>query len=407
MFRKIVRIVTAISVALGMFMATSPALAHSEGDGNEVKGIIAAVDATASTVTITPQGGGMDVVLTVDAITLIKRNDKPATLADLQMGDKVEAKYNAVTLVASKIEAELDLSELEGVISALDSTAGTVTVTRQDSTTVTVTVNPTTLIKRNKKAATLADLQLGDKVEVKYNAMTLIASKIEAKLNLSELKGIITALDSAAGTVTVTRQDNTTVTVTVDASTLIKRNKKAATLADLQLGDKVEVKYNAVTLLASKIEAKLNLSELKGIITALDSAASTVTVTRKDGTTVTVTVDVNTLIKRNGKLATFADLQLGDKVEAKYNAVTLVASKIEAKLNLSELKGVISALDSAASIVTVTRKDGTTVTVTVDASALIKRNGKPATLADLQLGDKAEVKYNAVTLVASKIEAKH
>jgi hypothetical protein len=42
----------------------------------------------------------------VDASTVIKRHGTIATLADLQVGDRVDAKYNPLSMLAIKIEVE-------------------------------------------------------------------------------------------------------------------------------------------------------------------------------------------------------------------------------------------------------------------------------------------------------------
>jgi hypothetical protein len=148
----------------------------------EVDGTISAVDVGAGTVTVTPEKGGPDIVLKVDSTTVIKRNDTPATLADLQVNDRVEAKYNPVTILAVRIEVEMDLAEIEGSISAIDTGAGTVTITpKEGGPDVVLNVDSTTVIKRHGTTVTLADLQVGDRVEAKYDPLTMLAARIEVE----------------------------------------------------------------------------------------------------------------------------------------------------------------------------------------------------------------------------------
>ncbi len=101
-----------------------------------------------------------------------------------------------------------------------------------------------------------------------------------------KVKGTISAIDLIGSTVTVTpARGGADVTVTVDASTRITRNRRAAGLADLLVGDSVEVKYNPTTLVASKIEVKspgsgsTPTAEVKGTVTAVDPLLGTLTVT--------------------------------------------------------------------------------------------------------------------------------
>jgi hypothetical protein len=77
----------------------------SESEDAEVEGTVFAVDTTLGTVTITPQGGGPAIVLTVNASTEIEVNGDGGTLADIQMGMPISAEYNATTLLATQIEA--------------------------------------------------------------------------------------------------------------------------------------------------------------------------------------------------------------------------------------------------------------------------------------------------------------
>jgi O-acetylhomoserine/O-acetylserine sulfhydrylase-like pyridoxal-dependent enzyme len=95
------------------------------------------------------------------------------------------------------------------------------------------------------------------------------------------------------------------------------------------VGDKVDAKYNATTKLAIRILARYKVAELHGTIAAVDTTASTVTVTPKDGgADVVLNVDTSTVIRLNGHLVTLADLQAGDKVVALYNKPTLFALTI-------------------------------------------------------------------------------
>ena len=77
----------------------------SESEDAEVKGTVFAVDTTLGTVTITPQGGGPNIVLTVNASTEIEVNGDGGTLADIQVGMPISAEYDATTLLAAQVEA--------------------------------------------------------------------------------------------------------------------------------------------------------------------------------------------------------------------------------------------------------------------------------------------------------------
>lgn len=79
--------------------------AAGESEDAEVEGTAAAVDTTAGTVTVTPQDGGANITLTVNATTEIDVNGDGGSLADIQVGMPIKAEYDTANLLASEIEA--------------------------------------------------------------------------------------------------------------------------------------------------------------------------------------------------------------------------------------------------------------------------------------------------------------
>jgi Cu/Ag efflux protein CusF len=77
--------------------------AEHEEEEAVAEGPITAIDAVPGTVTV--DCCGTPVTLIVNASTKIRRDDEPATLSDLQIGDEVHAEYNTVTMIAKEIRA--------------------------------------------------------------------------------------------------------------------------------------------------------------------------------------------------------------------------------------------------------------------------------------------------------------
>ncbi len=168
------------------FAISLPALA--DRGAAKVKGTISAIDHTAGTFSVAPARGGADVNLSVDGRTVIKINKRHATFSDLSVGNFVETSYDPRTLIARKIEAKTTkpplpvLAKVEGWIASVDLTQGCVTITpKRGGAPVSVSATSATVIKLNGRSATLADLRTGDKAEAKYDPVTLVAVKIEAK----------------------------------------------------------------------------------------------------------------------------------------------------------------------------------------------------------------------------------
>lgn len=93
-------------------------------------------------------------------------------------------------------------------------------------------------------------------VTLSFTAPVLASGKGSGGAQQGELRveGSITAVNAAAGTVTIRTQSGASVTVTTNAATKIERNGVHATLAAFKIGDRGQARYAAGGL-ASKVEA--------------------------------------------------------------------------------------------------------------------------------------------------------
>jgi Cu/Ag efflux protein CusF len=148
----------------------------------------------------------------------------------------------------------------KGVVTAIDTTAGTVTIhDKKSDQDVTVSVTEMTRIHKNENEhATLADLAVGDKAAARYDTATMNAKRIQAKspkVKPAKVVGTISAIDADAQSVTIQPKKGDAVTVFVTADTKINRNDAPATFADLVVGDHAAAKYDPNTMQATKINA--------------------------------------------------------------------------------------------------------------------------------------------------------
>ncbi len=164
----------------------------------------------------------------------------------------------STTSVFAKKDHPKPNTHVRGTITALDTTAGTITIQdKKSGDVVTVTADESTRIhKNNNESATLADLAVGDKAHARYNQETLVAKRIQAKspkAELDKVHGTITAIDGP--NVTVAPKKGDPVTVVVTEATKVSRDDVAATLADLVVGDRANAKYDPNTMEATKLNA--------------------------------------------------------------------------------------------------------------------------------------------------------
>jgi hypothetical protein len=124
-----------------------------------------------------------------------------------------------------------------------------------------------------------------------------------------------TVNDVASDTFTVKQPDGTTRIVSVDSNTTYTLGKDAATKADLKSGLQVDVEGTATgdTFTASAVH--IVPSVLAGTVTA--KTAGELTISKRDGSTATITVDSSTTWSVVGVTnPTIADVKVGDMVFA-------------------------------------------------------------------------------------------
>ncbi len=381
------------------------------------RGGLAAIDPTLQSLSVSTPAGARDFLLT--PATLFVRNGHAATAADLTASDSllVHALVGATAEpVAADVEADgPEAAEVEGTISAVS--GGDVTITPEHGAAVTVHVNDSTLIRLHsaggETTGTLADLKTGLKAQAGFDPVSFLALRIEAEPaeggggggEPAHVEGTVGAVDGGAGTITINPRDGgAAVSLTTSTSTRITRNGAAATLADLKAGDQVAAEYDPATRIATRIEAESETehqpSEVEGQVTAV--SATSITIAPHSGDPVTLTLDATTVIYLNGQRAAAADVKVGDRAQAEYDAATKVAAKIaverETNQEPAEIEGQVTA--ASATSVTIAPHEGSPVTLTLNDSTRIIANDKPGTAADIKVGARAQALYDRTTLVA-------
>lgn len=168
--RHVLRIALGLAIVAALIVVGTGAItAQTPSSQLGVKGIISAIDKTATppTLTITPQRGS-NVTLKVDPSTVItKVGICNATIDDLATNDRALATYNNATMVASKIWVSPPLKQYHafvGIIQSKSDDSFNVTTKKGD---VAITVNCATKYKvPGANNATFDNFNVGDKVAV-------------------------------------------------------------------------------------------------------------------------------------------------------------------------------------------------------------------------------------------------
>lgn len=191
------------------------------------------------------------------ALMLVGCNDNPSSpgqAADQSISSLAKRTAGNPSIADSRSRrGRRDSLKVEGLITAVDTVAGTVTIGAR-----VIQTDSSTKIERNDRHVRLSAIQVGDKGEARL-AASGIAVKLEAEGNgggghgegENEIEGTVTAVDTSAGTLTI----GTTV-VPTNAQTRIERNHSNVPLSAIQVGDRAEARIPEGSTFASRVEAE-------------------------------------------------------------------------------------------------------------------------------------------------------
>jgi hypothetical protein len=198
---------------------------------------ITAIDGTKLSLK-TDDGWTRTIDVTTDT-TIMKAGQKIA-LGDLKVGDTIgfRQKKNAdgsYTIVAINVPTPTAAGEITAV------GADSLTIKLRDGTSKTITLTGTTKFTLGGKAGAKSDATVGTRIEVQGSTSGTTFTAITVHVNLANVAGEVTA--KGANTLTIKGRDGKTITIHVSSTTTFfgKGKAKAATLADIVVGDRVGV----------------------------------------------------------------------------------------------------------------------------------------------------------------------
>jgi uncharacterized protein DUF5666 len=411
---------TLAAVALAAF-AFVPAVAQAKGHAKgEVEGSLSSISLAAKTLTVQSRGG-QQTILKVDETSKLFRNGKRASLADLVVRDRIAAQFDRRTLRIDTAQARgPQLETTRGKFAAWNAAAKIIGVQTTQGTRR-FRVDRSTLLVRNGQAARPLDLKVGDTLLVhSRGGRPPLAVDIQAQGEAedeAEIEGEITAI--AGGDVTIEPESGDPVVLHVDDSTEIRLGEHHGAeggLDDLDVGQEVEAEYDPTTFLASKIKVEDDdddEGEVEGTLFAINNASGTASVTiepEDGGALVELFIDASTKITLDGEPATLDDLEVGQEAEAEFDPETMIASVLKVETegedddhDTAEIQGVVTAVSDDSITIDPPSKNKPPITLGIDEDTDIKIRGKHKTAADIDVGDKAEVRYDKTTMIAESI----
>lgn len=326
----------------------------------------------------------------------IQIDDQQATEAQLQVGDVVAIQGtvnpDGTTGVATNVSYS---AELRGPVTAVDATAGTLTVLGQG-----VRITDNTLFDDSLQPASIDGIQVGAVIEVSgssNSAGEIVASRVEpAAAGASlQLKGKVQSLDTTAQTFVINglkvSYGNVAPTGTLTGTSTVLVRGTGVTNGGLTA--------TALRVLGAPAFTANSNGRFEGLITSFTSTAAFSIGSQQ------ITTDSTTVFDLIG--ATLgADVPV--RVRGTFNATgVLAASRVEVKSkNLSVIRGLVDAVSATNETLTVL---GIAITTSANTSLDDKSSQKVRffSLADVRTGDYVEVRGvpgSGSTLAATLVE---
>ena len=206
------------------------------------------------------------------------------------------------------------------------------------------------------------------------------------------VQGVVESVDSDS--VTLKAKKGAAKTVAIDEDTKIFLNGHASELANVEVGYRAVAKLPKGGGPAQVLRAHAPPEAgtvVSGVVASV--GADSITLTKKDGSSVTIPVTVDTEIRINGKSASLSDIGEGDRATVRRASADGPATSINAGENRGRrvVAGVVDAV--GADSITIEQRNGAsaTIEVTGDTKIRVKGHSGAAALSDIHVGYKAEV----------------
>jgi len=265
----------------------------------------------------------------------------------------------------------------------------------------------------NATTTTISAIEIGNQVIVigTISGTSITATSIHVGVGLSNRGGkkpgttinkpvtILGTVSSVNGASISLSAKNGNFTVDATGAKIIRRFGAAMQVADIQVGDNLQVegRVNSTTTVTAKTIRDLSLQAKNGTFTGTVSSingASFIMKTGKRGQQ-TINTDSNTIFKKNNQTASSSDLTVGAQImvngvwDRTNKNVTAKTVNIIIRIVPISINGILQSINGNA--LTVTGNNNTTYTVDASKAKFTYKGGRKGDLSILQANDKVQV----------------
>jgi hypothetical protein len=260
--------------------------------------------------TLTLTKSGVTSTFTLHSDVVVYRNGVKAAAADLKVGDEVNIRFSDNKVIFIEVTNPVQVIINSGTITSKTNTTLTLT---KSGVTSTFTLHSDVIVYRNGVKAAAADLKVGDEVNIRFSDNKVIFIEVTNPMQVIINSGIISAKTNTTLTLT---KSGVTSTFTLHSDVIVYRNGVKATVADLKVGDDVNIRFSDNKVIFIEVTIPVQVIINSGTISAKTNTTLTLT---KSGVTSTFTLHTDVIVYRNGVKAAAADLKVGDEVSIRFS----------------------------------------------------------------------------------------
>ena len=328
--------------------------------------------------------------------------------------DNIKEGFKAALAALDKTGDEADEVLERRVVNAIvteggvNADEGLLTLRTRGDVDITVAVVESTEIFVGEEPGTIADIQDGDLVQVRFDRESGEAAAIRVR-EIADAKGRIESIDAESRTITIALADGGTLTINVADAQRVRVNGRVVPLARLLRDAVIRLKYNRRTLEVDEIEEEQH-SEHTLTVEAIDEESGTVVARTDDGREITLRLDDATDVEDGNRRSGIRALKIGARIDAVVDRLSDRAVKVRQHAATERAReriahGRIVGIRTDINGLTLRTHDGTEVIVIVDEDAQIIIDGEPGTIADIDGDAAVDIAFDPDTRVALKVVA--
>lgn len=297
-------------------------------DRYQVKGTVRAIDLGRPSVSLLTPVYTVDPGKTYyfDDAAVFYINGREATLADIRVGDEViiqlspepDLKILMLTVISKT-------TEVRGTVTVITTAQGTVpaslTLSSSDNTLTTYSVASDAFIQLGGAPATLSEVRVGDRVRLTLERN--VVTRIMVEVNPQSYEGTVVGVNLGSNTekpaVKINAAGQEKTFEVADYATIISAANSEITLADIKVGDEVQLTVQRQLVIRIKVKRTTVQSQVEGTIAMAVAATTTqpafLVLRLSAGAQETVLLAPNVTVRYGTQTLTFNDLLVGDQVK--------------------------------------------------------------------------------------------